>query len=78
MERDFDIHKWQAEHLNKTSLNEESTETSVALEVKRHLKIALDIIEEYKETNQIPSNESKFYDVEVDIEEALLTLGYIE
>ena len=77
MESNFDIHKWQGKHLKKASLNEQITQDTVALEVKRHLKIALDIIEEYKEVNQIASNENPLNDVEVDIEEALLTLGYV-
>jgi len=77
MESNFDIHKWQGKHLKKASLNEQITQDTVALEVKRHLKIALDIIEEYKEVNQIASNENPFNDVEVDIEEALLTLGHL-
>jgi hypothetical protein len=77
MENTFDIHNWQAKHLKKTSLNEQITQDTVALEVKRHLKIALDIMEEYKEANQIASNENPFNDVEVDIEEALYNLGHL-
>jgi hypothetical protein len=77
MESNFDIHQWQAKHLKKTSLNEQITQDTVALEVKRHLKIALDIMEEYKEANQIASNENPFNDVEVDIEEALYNLGHL-
>ena len=77
MENNFDIHNWQAKHLKKVSLNEQVTQDTVALEVKRHLKIALDIMEEYKEANQIASNENPFNDVEVDIEEALYNLGHI-
>ncbi len=77
MENNFDIHNWQAKHLKKTSLNEQITQDTVALEVKRHLKIALDIMEEYKEANQIASNENPFNDVEVDIEEALYNLGHL-
>jgi hypothetical protein len=73
----FDIHNWQAKHLNKASLSEQVTQDTVALEVKRYLKIALDVIEEYKEANQIASNENEFNDVEIHIEEALLTLGHI-
>lgn len=78
MENNFDIHKWQATHLKKTSLNEEISSETVALKVKSYLEGALAVIERYKEMNQIPSQESKFHDVEVDIEDALLTLGYIE
>jgi|LakMenEpi03Aug12_release.lakeMendotaPanAssembly.Ray.scaffolds.fasta_scaffold3459425_1 hypothetical protein len=77
MENNFDIHNWQAKHLKKVSLNEQITQDTVALEVKRHLKIALDIMEEYKEANQIASNENPFNDVEVDIEEALYNLGHL-
>jgi hypothetical protein len=73
----FDIHNWQAKHLNKASLSEQVTQDTVALEVKRYLKIALDVIEEYKEANQIASNENEFNDVEIHIEEALSTLGHI-
>lgn len=77
MENNFDIHQWQAKHLKKTSLNEQISQDTVALEVKRYLKIALDVIEEYKEINQIASNENEFNDVEIHIEEALYTLGHI-
>ena len=78
MENNFDIHKWQANHLKKETLNEELSSDTVALKVKSYLEGALTVIENYKEINQIPSQESIFHDVEVDIEEALLTLGYIE
>jgi hypothetical protein len=78
MRNDFDIHNWQAKHLKKTSLNEELTSTTVALQVKRHLEAILDLIEQYKEENQLASNESGFDDVETNIEDTLLILGHIE
>ena len=78
MENNFDIHNWQAKHLKKASINEQITQETAALEVKRYLKIALDVIEEYKEVNQISSNENQFNDVEISIEEALQVLGHIE
>lgn len=77
MESNFDIHKWQAKHLKKLTLNEATASTSAALEIQRHLQAALDIVEKYKETNQIPSNESEFNDIEATLEELLITLGHI-
>jgi hypothetical protein len=71
----FNFKKYLAEG---KMLSEGSMESQVSMEIKKHLEAALNIIEKYKELNQIPSNESSFNDVEVDIEEALLTLGYIE
>ena len=70
----FNFKKYLAEG---KMLNEGSIESQVSMEIKKHLEAALNIIEKYKELNQIPSNESTFNDVEVDIEDALLTLGYI-
>jgi hypothetical protein len=77
MESNFDIHQWQAKHLKKLTLNEETASASIALQVQRHLQAAMDVIEGYKETNQIPSNESDFDDVEATLEELLITLGHI-
>ena len=78
MENNFDIHQWQAKHLKKLSLNEETAPASIALQVQRHLQAALATIEQYKETNQIPSNESDFNDIEATLEELLIVLGHIE
>lgn len=78
MESNFDIHKWQANHLNKTSLNEQLDMNTVSIHIKRHLEAALDILEQYKRENQIASNESDFDDVESSIEETLYILGHIQ
>lgn len=77
MENNFDIHQWQAKYIKKQTINEGISAESTAAKVKADLENALARIEYFKETNQIPSNESPFNDVEIDIEEALLTLGYI-
>ena len=77
MESNFDIHQWQAKHLKKLTLNEETASATIALEVQRHLQAAMGVIEKYKETNQIPSNESEFNDIEATLEELLITLGHI-
>jgi hypothetical protein len=71
----FNFKKYLAEG---KMLSEGSMESQVSIEIKKHLESALNIIEKYKELNQIPSNESSFSDVEIDIESALQTLGYVE
>lgn len=78
MESNFDIHKWQANHLSKTALNEQLDINTASTHIKRHLEAALDILEQYKRENQIASNESDFDDVESNIEETLYLLGHIQ
>jgi len=72
----FDIHQWQAKHLTKlvkenTSkpLNESAEE--VAYEALNHMKQAMQIIEQYKEQNQISSEENQFNEIEVTLETAI-------
>jgi hypothetical protein len=71
----FNLKKYLTE---SKMLNEDLMTSQVSLEVKKHLESALNLIEKYKELNQIPSNESPFNDVEVDIEGALFSLGHME
>jgi hypothetical protein len=77
MERNFDIHQWQAKFLKEGTVNEAISVESTAIKVKADLETALARIEHFKKTNLIASNENPFNDVEVDIEEALLTLGHL-
>jgi hypothetical protein len=77
MESNFDIHNWQANHLNKRPLNEQLDLSTASIHIKRHLEAALDVLEQYKRENQIASNESNFDDVESNIEDTLYLLGHI-
>ena len=76
MERDFDIHNWQAKHLTK--LVKESTSKvlnenveDVAYEALDHIKAAYNVLTQYKEANQIASNESEFNDIEAMLEDVV-------
>ncbi len=74
----FDIHNWQANHLNKSTLNEESAQAITAQQVQKHLQSALATLEQYKQQNQIPSNESEFNDIEATLEEVITTLDLVK
>lgn len=82
MENNFDIHKWQAKYLPK--LVEENTVKvlkenieDVAYEALEHIKAAYQVLSQYKEQNQIPSNESEFNDIEAMLEDIVDQLEVI-
>lgn len=68
MENNFDIHKWQAEYLrenvSKKQVNEQAEAKPVAVEVLQHVKEALQLIEQYKEAENIFSPENELNEVE--------------
>lgn len=74
MENNFDIHNWQAKYLTKlvkenTSKKINENVEDVAAEALEHIKAAFNIFEQYKEENQIASNESEFNDIEAMLED---------
>ena len=72
MESNFDIHKWQAEYLNKgiakKQLNEQVDVLSTAEEALEHVKQAWQAINTYKEAADISSLENPLNEVEAALE----------
>lgn len=69
MENNFDIHNWQAKYLKesiKPVIRENIEDT--AYRAIKHVEAAYRVLEQYKEQNQIPSNESEFNDIEAMLE----------
>ena len=76
MENNFDMHQWRANHLAK--LVKESTSKvlnenveDVAYEALDHIKAAYNVLTQYKEANQIASNESEFNNIEAMLEDVI-------
>lgn len=69
MENNFDIHNWQAKYLKesiKPVIRENIEDT--AYRAIKYVEAAYRVLEQYKEQNQIPSNESEFNDIEAMLE----------
>lgn len=76
MENNFDIHQWQAKYLTKlvkenTSKKINESVEDAAYEALDHIKAAFNVFTQYKEDNQIASNESEFNDIEVMLEDVV-------
>ena len=57
--------------IDETVLAEQIDATDAAESALEHIKAAYNVFEQYKEVNQIPSNESEFNEVEALLEEAV-------
>ena len=76
MENNFDIHKWQAKYLTKlikenTSKVLNENVEDAAYTALDHIKAAFNVLTQYKEDNEIASNESEFNDIEAMLEDVV-------
>ena len=72
----FNIHQWQVKYLKKV-LNENTSKVltenveDVAYTALDHIKAAFNVLTQYKEDNEIASNESEFNDIEAMLEDVV-------